>query len=209
MQYHVHAYIDTGASICVANRYVFPEELWEKTDKLIKVRIADNSVLALNTVIRNVDMITSGVTFQVPTLYQQDHPGPDDQMIIETDASKEFWGAVLKAKVKVEEGEQLCRFTSGSFQGPELNYHINEKEYLAVKREIKKFAIYVISQKFIIRTDDKNFGHFLRTNISGDYKQGRLIRWQQWFNHYKFDVEHLQGNKNCLADVLSRDLAQV
>lgn len=133
------------------------------------------------------------------------HPGPEDQVIIETDASKEYWGAVSKAKT--ETNEELRRYTSGSFQGSELNYHSNEKEYLAVKKAIRKFAIYVISKKFIVRTDNKNFGYFLRTNIAGDYKQGRLIRWQQWFNHYNFSVEHIEEKRNCLADTLSREFA--
>lgn len=76
--------------------------------------------------------------------------------------------------------EKLCRYTSGSFQNAELNYHSNEKEYLAVKKGISKFRIYLISKEFTVRIDNKNLSCFLRTNISGDYKQGRLIRWQQW-----------------------------
>ena len=133
------------------------------------------------------------------------HPGPEDFMIIETDASKEYWRAVLKAETATN--KELCRYTSGSFQGSELNYHSNEKEYLAVKKAIKKSAIYVISKKFIVRTDNKNLGYFLQTNIAGDYKQGRLIHWQQWFNHYNFSVERIEGKRNCLADTLSREFA--
>lgn len=138
----------------------------------------------------------------LPVLY---HPGPEGQMIIETDASKDFWGAVLKAKTS--NGEQLCRYTSRSFVGAELNYHNNEKEYLTAEKAIKKFGIYVISQRFIVRCDNRNFGHFLRTNVSGDYKQGRVIRWQQWFNHYKFDVEFIESKNNSLADALTRELS--
>lgn len=115
----------------------------------------------------------------LPPLYL---PSEEDYMILETDASGEHWGAVLKAKTPNGE-EKLCRYTSGTFQGPEINYHSNEKEYLAVKKGITKFRIYLISKEFLVRTDNKNFSYFLRTNISGDYKQGRLIRWQQWFNH--------------------------
>jgi hypothetical protein len=70
---------------------------------------------------RYVDKVKKHI-INLPTLY---HTGPDDQMIIETDASIEFWGVVLKSKVKVE--EQLFRVTSGSFQGPDLNCHSNEK----------------------------------------------------------------------------------
>lgn len=35
-----------------------------------------------------------------------------------------------------------------------------------------------ISQEFTVSSNNKNFGYFLRTNITGDYKQGRLFRWQ-------------------------------
>lgn len=88
-----------------------------------------------------------------------------------------------------------------------MPFGLKNKEYLSVKRAIKKFSIHVISQRFIVRCDNKDFGHFLRTNISGDYKQGRLMRWQQWFNHYKFDVEYIEGKHNSLADALTRELS--
>ena len=140
---------------------------------------------------------------KLPELY---HPSESDEMILETDASGEFWGAVLKARNNDKE-EKLCRYSSGTFQGAERNYHSNEKEYLAVKKGITKFRIYLISKEFLVRTDNKNFGYFLRTNISGDYKQGRLIRWQQWFNYYKFRVEHIKGIHNSLADSLTREFS--
>lgn len=139
----------------------------------------------------------------LPVLY---HPKEEDLMILETDASNEFWGGVLKARDK-DQVEHLCRYTSGSFQGSELNYHSNEKEYLAIKKAIKKFSIYLTPKRFEVRTDSKNFGYFLRTNIEGDYKQGRLLRWQQWFNYYQFEVVHIPGHQNCLADAMTRELA--
>ncbi|GJS41979.1 hypothetical protein Tco_0567022, partial [Tanacetum coccineum] len=70
------------------------------------------------------------------------------------------------------------RYTSGSFKAAEKNYHSNEKELLAVKNVISKFS---------------------------DSKQGLLVRWQAWFSHYSFNTEHLPGNKNVLADCLTRD----
>lgn len=104
--------------------------------------------------------------------------------------------------------EKLCRYTSGSFSGAELNYHINEKEVLAIKKAIKKFSIYLLSKPFIIRTDNTYFKSFLKAKNPTDYKQGRLIRWQQWFNYYQFTVERIPGNKNYLADTLTREFRQ-
>ncbi|KAL2505819.1 RNA-directed DNA polymerase [Abeliophyllum distichum] len=66
----------------------------------------------------------------LPPLY---HPYKDDKMIIETDASHEFWGAALKA-VTDENEEKLCNYASGTFNTAEKNYHINEKEILAMRK---------------------------------------------------------------------------
>lgn len=141
------------------------------------------------------------VLINFPKLYL---PNIEDSLIIETDASDEFWGGVLKAKNPKNE-EQICRYTSGSFKAAEKNYHSNEKELLAVKRVITKFSVYLTPVNFLVRTDNKNFTYFLRTKIAGDNKLGRLIRWQEWFSRYTFTVEHLAGNKNVLADCLTRD----
>lgn len=60
-----------------------------------------------------------------------------------------------------------------------------------------------------MRTDNKQFGPFIRNNITGDYKQGRLLRWQQWFGYYKFNIEHIKGENNHLADTLTREMSQI
>lgn len=136
-----------------------------------------------------------------PKLYL---PSNEDKLIIETDASDEFWGGVLKAKTP-ENIEKICRYSSGSFKQAEKNYHSSEKEILAIKQVISKFSAYLTPVNFTIRTDYKNFTHFMRTKIAGDSKLGRRIRWQAWFCRYDFTVEYLPGDKNVLADCLTRD----
>lgn len=133
-------------------------------------------------------------------------PEVNEKLIIETDASNTYWGGILKSKNK-DGVEELCGYTSGSFAGSEINYHSNEKEILAVKRVISKFRLYLASNQFLVRTDNKNVKAFMNIKVQNDYKQGRLIRWQQWFSHYKFDVEYIEGRHNSLADSLTRELA--
>ncbi|AAM53128.1 ORFV [Mirabilis mosaic virus] len=137
-----------------------------------------------------------------PKLYL---PKKEDSLIIETDASDHFWGGVLKAQTT--EGEELiCRYSSGTFKPAELNYHSNEKELLAVKQVITKFSIYLTPVCFTVRTDNVNLlKGFMNKKITGDSKQGRLIRWQMWFSHYTFKVDHLKGEQNVLADYLTRE----
>jgi hypothetical protein len=48
----------------------------------------------------------------------------------------------------------------------------------------------------------------MNTKITGDSKQGRLVRWQMWLSHYTFKVDHLKGEKNVLADYLTREFQQ-
>ncbi|UME39644.1 reverse transcriptase [Pueraria virus A] len=139
----------------------------------------------------------------LPTLY---NPSPDDQLIIETDASDLYWGGILKAHKKGEAQEFICRYCSGSFKQAEKNYHSNEKEILALIRTIKAFKAYLLPTKFIARTDNTNVKYFLSTNIAGDYKQARLVRWQQYLGYYDFEVTHIKGDTNVLADAMTREL---
>ncbi|GJX29443.1 hypothetical protein Tco_0237522 [Tanacetum coccineum] len=108
--------------------------------------------------------------------------GVGEKMGFVKDTSSRGWRLARALDVKGfqwTEGRRAGReYTSGSFKAAEKNYHSNEKELLAVKNVISKFS---------------------------DSKQGRLVRWQAWFSHYSFKTEHLPGNKNVLADCLTRD----
>lgn len=139
------------------------------------------------------------------------HPLPDEKLIIETDASDDYWGGMLKAVQITNDNpvELICRYASGSFKPAERNYHSNEKETLAVINTIKKFSIYLTPVKFLIRTDNTHFKHFVNLNYKGDSKLGRNVRWQAWLSHYAFDVEHIKGTDNHFADFLSREFNKV
>jgi len=62
----------------------------------------------------------------------------EDDLILETDASKEHYSVVLKIKKE----EKLCKYCSGRFNKAECNYPIMEKEILTVIRGIEKFLIF-------------------------------------------------------------------
>nr|GEU71395.1 hypothetical protein [Tanacetum cinerariifolium] len=80
-----------------------------------------------------------------PKLYL---PSNEDFLIIETDASEDIWGGILKAKTP-DNDEKICRYTSGSFKAAEKNYHSNEIELLAVKNVILKFCAYLTPVTFL------------------------------------------------------------
>jgi len=59
-------------------------------------------------------------------------PEEGDKLIVETNASDNYWGGVLKAK-KADGKEHICRYANSSFKPVEINYHSNEKELLTLK----------------------------------------------------------------------------
>ena len=71
-------------------------------------------------------------------------PNEEDDLILETAASNEYWSVVLKIK----KGEKLCKYCSGSFDKGECNYPTMKKEILVVIRGIKKFLIFFIPKTF-------------------------------------------------------------
>ncbi|KAH9288846.1 hypothetical protein KI387_032963, partial [Taxus chinensis] len=128
--------------------------------------------------------------------------------IIETDASEDSWGAILK-ECKENGKEEICRYASGSFRGPELKYHSSHKEILAAKRAIQSFLFFIQHEKFLLRTDLQHFkGRLYKGDPTNKTTYGRLQRWAQWFDRYDFEVEHISGKHNALADFASRELVQ-
>ena len=68
----LHCYVDTGASLCIASKYVIPEEHWVNTERAIQVKIADGNTISLNKVCKNLDIQIAGELFHIPTIYQQE-----------------------------------------------------------------------------------------------------------------------------------------
>ncbi|GJR74663.1 Orf y [Tanacetum coccineum] len=71
-EYKLHCYIDTGSSLCLASKYVFPHDLWENSPREITATIANGDTIKINQVCRNISLKLSGYEFNIPTIYQQD-----------------------------------------------------------------------------------------------------------------------------------------
>ena len=104
-------------------------------------------------------------------------PPSEGQLILQTDASDEFWAAVLLEKTS-NENEELCGYASGEFTEHQKGYFTAEKETLAIFNDIQRFEIYLAPKRFIVRTDSKKFQYFLKANVSRQMARGRLLAWQ-------------------------------
>ncbi|KAH9716937.1 hypothetical protein KPL71_021642 [Citrus sinensis] len=125
----------------------------------------------------------------------------DGKRILQTDASDTSWGALLLEQI--DKKEYLIGHASGHFSPAQQHYHTIYKEILAVKNGIKKFEYHLLGHRFLIRLDNSSFPKVLQFK-GKTIPNSQLLRLQEWFSRYDFDVEHIKGQRNLIPDFLSR-----
>ena len=123
---------------------------------------------------------------------------PDDQFILDTDASDVGIGAVLS---QVQGGvEQVAAYASKTLNKSQRNYCTTNKELLAVVTFVKQFRHYLLWRKFKIRTDHSSLCWLMNFKDA----EGMVARWIVQLSCYDFDIEHRKGVNHGNADGLSR-----
>lgn len=165
-----------------------------------------------------------GIKEEVQQLPKIQLPQSHHFMILETDASNDCWGGILKlvctttedwsnwekaTPAKKKEFEMLSKYCSGTFKGAEKNYPTYHKEILAAKKAMNKLNFFLTPKKFLLRTDCKVFKDIMQKNNLDFLSQTRILRWQQWFSQFEFDIEWIQGTSNSIADSPTREIYEV
>lgn len=126
------------------------------------------------------------------------YPNPDDQFILDTDASNQAVGAVLS---QMQNGQETAiAYYSQALSRTEQQYCTTRKELLAVVKAVKHFHPYLYGRSFILRTDHAA----LRWLFSFRFPEGQIARWLERLQQYDFQIEHRPGRKHGNADALSR-----
>ena len=128
-----------------------------------------------------------------PTLY---FPVEDGEVVVMTDASDYGIGAYIFQIVDNKELPIL--FVSKSLQGAQLNWSTIEKEAYAIFYTLKTHDQLLRDIKFTIRTDHKNLTYI---NLESSQK---VRRWKMFLQEFNFDLEHVAGQDNPVADAFSR-----
>lgn len=127
------------------------------------------------------------------------HPDPNATYILETDSSNYGMGAVLYQNLP--NGDKgVIAFHSRSFKAAELNYMTTEKELCAIIFALTKFRLYLLYNKFIIRTDHKALTFLKQCRFLNE----RINRWVLFLQQFEFSIEYIKGQENIVADILSR-----
>lgn len=91
-------------------------------------------------------------------------------------------------------------YFSKTFKKGECNKAIIEKELLAIYHAIMAFRPYIYGKHFTVYTDHKPLIYlFTMSNPAS-----KLVRIKLELEEYDFDIVHIKGKENVLADALSR-----
>jgi transposase InsO family protein len=133
-----------------------------------------------------------------PTLFFLDPKAP---IFLHTDASIYGLGAYLFQLVIIDGKpvERPVEFISKSFSQIQLRWSVPEKEAYAIFYSVRKLDYLLRDVFFTLRTDHKNLVYLNEKDASAKIK-----RWKLLIQEYNFDIEHIPGTLNVIADALSR-----
>ena len=129
-------------------------------------------------------------------------------VFLKTDASEYCLGAylyqVLNTTKRINNQdvtiskELPIRFLSKSLQGAQLRWKIYDKEGLAIFWAIKELEYLLRDIHFTLCTDHANLTYI--NSVPND----RVYRWKLYFQEFDFDVKHVPGDENFVANYMSR-----
>ncbi|CAG9092967.1 unnamed protein product [Plutella xylostella] len=121
-------------------------------------------------------------------------PDFNKTFVITTDASDIAIGAVLS------QNNHPIAYASRTLSSAEQKYNTTEKELLGILWAVTHFRPYVYGRKFTLRTDHKALIWLSKLKEPNQ----RLTRWKLKLQDYDFNIEHVKGKDNHVADALSR-----
>lgn len=114
------------------------------------------------------------------------------------DASNLGAGACLSQK---QNGVQRpIAYISTTFSGPQKNYSTIDKELTALRWAVKSLKAFLKGVKFVIYTDHQPLIYLQNMSMV----DGRVARTWEELNNYDFEIRHIVGKVNIIADALSR-----
>ena len=120
------------------------------------------------------------------------------------DASLEGWGGVL-----MQEGEDgrrhVVRYFSGVWSDAEKNYDATKRECRGLLSVLRSAKRYVYGTAFTVETDSTVLISWINGSLD-EVPGAILLRWMSWIRNFTFDIRHIPGKKNSVADALSRKL---
>ena len=121
--------------------------------------------------------------------------------IIRSDSSDHAVGAVLFQEYSTPSGDvihQPIAFASHKYFGAAINWDTYKQEAYALFYAVSQFGYYLRGKPFVLETDHRNLVWIESSQVP------IIIRWRVLLQSYTFEVKHIPGKDNTVADWLSR-----
>lgn len=128
------------------------------------------------------------------------YPDFEKTFILTTDASNFALGAVLSQLSEDGKTERPISFASRTLSDAEIKYSTTEKELLSIVWSTNYFRPYLFGVKFQLITDHRPLVWLLNLKDPNS----KLSRWRLKLSEYNFEIKHIPGKSNKVADALSR-----
>ncbi|KAL7634312.1 UNVERIFIED_CONTAM: hypothetical protein RMT77_014689 [Armadillidium vulgare] len=127
-----------------------------------------------------------------------DYSAEASPMELHVDASDIGAGASLSQK---QNGVQRpIAYISTTFNGAQKNYSTIDKELTALRWAVKSLKAFLKGVKFVIYTDHQPLIYLQNMSMV----DGRVARTWEELNEFDFEIRHIVGKSNLIADALSR-----
>jgi hypothetical protein len=128
-------------------------------------------------------------------------PDPAREFVVHTDASGYATGALLMQRF--DEGLRPIAFLSKKMKPAERNYPIYEQELLAILNALRAWRHYLGGRHFTVWTDHQSLQYIEASQMATP----RQVRWAALLSEFDFSIRYAPGDKNVVADGLSRAAA--
>ena len=144
------------------------------------------------------------------------HPDPKAEVCVFTDASEEYWGAIVTQIPKEDlkkplenQRHQVLALLSQRFKGSQLRWAIVEKEAYAIVATCTRLDYLLLRDGgFQLYTDHRNLQYiFSRLTAAASLSKhtaAKLQRWSLLLMAFDYNIQYIEGSANVWADLLSR-----
>ncbi|MCO5548837.1 hypothetical protein L7F22_002299 [Adiantum nelumboides] len=151
--------------------------------KAVTFRWTQKEILALNLL---KEKMTSN-----PIIVFPDHK---KVFVVQCDACDSSIGAVL-----MQDG-RVVAYESRILQGPEKTMQVYEKGLQAMIHVLLSWKHYLLGVDFVVEMDHQTLWYFVTYAKLSE----KHMRWANIFSMFYFQIVHMEGKKNVVADSLSR-----
>ena len=127
---------------------------------------------------------------------------PEGNLILKTDASELAFGGTLTQMQRDENNvlvERDIAVFSKTFSDPQRKWSTSDKEMYAIYFGVRYLHHFLCGRKFSILSDHDALRHEEKPSHSA-----KVNRWKLHLSEYTFDIKHISGVENVVADALSR-----